>query len=489
MLTKNEITYNAFPNPTLEELMLKREPSNKKPNIIKNAIFNEEKKLNLYLPLNIPIYKKDFYSSVLYDNNKSLARQKKLDNIRKQLNSFSFKPQIYKRKINKDDKMNNIIESIKDNRNKLQEMEEKNQKNLAKLSNSKDSISERPFNIKNLIKEVKEIAKSAALPKYKKEKEKEKERNKFEIAKKFRENAISNKKDSSPFEEFLDVERSRDYLYLQKLILDIEYRNVVDKNLKKNKYEIAKKFRINAISNKKDSSPFEEFLDVEKSRDYIYLQKLVLDIEYRNVVDKNIKPKKEVIYTVNNYDIEDEENENLQNNKNKPIRLFKNKSRNHLIEKISEICSSNNSRINSAHKKNILNEELFIQNSNFEKELLEKNNIKFFHRYQNCLNNIKREEKRHYNNKIFSNSAINQIMKSKNDLEIDKLKYDFTDKIGAIEANNKGFYHKKDPEKKIKEKKEAMSCLNHRIYNAFENDENGKIDTANLFKIEDYIKL
>ena len=428
MLTKNEITYNAFPNPSLEELMLKREPPDRKPNLIKKAIFNEEKKLNLYLPLNIPIYKKDFYSSVLYDNNKSLARQKKLDNIRKQLNSFSFKPEIYKRKkIDKDDKMNNIIESIKENRNKLQEMEEKNQKNLEKLSNSKGKISERPFNIKNLIKKVREIAKSASLQKY--------------------------------------------------------------KNLKKNKYEIAKKFRINAISNKKDSSPFEEFLDVEKSRDYIYLQKLVLDIEYRNVVDKNIKPKKEVIYTVNNYDIEDEENENLQNNKNKPIRLFKNKSRNHLIEKISEICSSNNSRINSAHKKNILNEELFIQNSNFEKELLEKNNIKFFHRYQNCLNNIKREEKRHYNNKIFSNSAINQIMKSKNDLEIDKLKYDFTDQIGAIEAYNKGYFHKKDNEELIKEKKDAIHSLNHRIYNVFVNNENGKIDTTNLYKIEDYIKL
>ncbi len=34
-----------------------------------------------------------------------------------------------------------------------------------------------------------------------------------------------------------------------------------------------------------------------------------------------------------------------------------------------------------------------------------------------------------------------------------------------------------------------MSCLNHRIYNAFENDDNGKIDNNNLFKIEDYIKL
>ncbi len=432
MLTKNEITYNAFPNPSLEELMLKREPLNRKPNLIKKAIFNEEKKLNLYLPLNTPIYKKEFHQSCIYDNNKSLARQKKLENIRKQLNSFSFKPQIYKRKINKDDKMNNIIESIKDNRNKLQEMEEKNQKNLAKLSNSKDSISERPFNIKNLIKEVKEIAKSAALPKYKKEKEKEKERNKFEIAKKFRENAISNKKDSSPFEEFLDVERSRDYLYLQKLILDIEYRNVVDKNL---------------------------------------------------------KPKKEVIYTVKNYELENEEMNNSERNKNQPIRLIKINPKIQLNEKISEICSNNNSRINSAHKNNYLNEELLIQNSNFEKELIEKNNIKFFHRYQKCLNNIKREEKRHYNNKIFSNSAINQIMKSKNDLEIDKLKYDYTDKIGSIEANNKGYIHKKGFEEKIKEKKEAMHSLNHRIYNAYVNNENGKIETTKLFKIEDYIKL
>ena len=428
MLTKNEITYNAFPNPSLEELMLKREPLNRKPNLIKKAIFNEEKKLNLYLPLNIPIYKKEYNQSCIYDNNKSLARQKKLDNIRKQLNSFSFKPQIYKKKINKGDKMNKIIESIKENRSKLQEMEEKNQKNLAKISNSKETISERPFNIKNLVKEVKEIAKSAALPKYKK---------------------IKNK----------------------------------------NKFEIARKFRNNAISNKKDSSSFEEFLDVEKSRDYLYLQKLILDIEFRNVVDINLKPKKDVIYTVSNYDAENDEIDNTQRNKNQPIRLIKNNPKIQLNEKISEICSKNNSRINSAHKSDYLNEELLIQNSNFEKELIEKNNIKFFHKYQNCLNNIKREEKRHYNNKIFSNSAINQIMKSKNDLEIDKLKYDFTDKIGAIEANNKGFYHKKDPEKKIKEKKEAMSCLNHRIYNAFENDENGKIDTANLFKIEDYIKL
>ena len=230
MLTKNEITNVAFPNPTLEELIKQRNPIDKKPNVIKTAIFTNEKKLDLYLPLNIPKYKKEAEKRNLFDYS-TIEKEKKLENIRNQLNNYSYKPSLYKKNVNKDDSLSKIINSIKENRYKLQEMEEKNKKNLEKLTKSKNpNVFKKPFNLENLIKEVKEIAKSVH---FKNKFTKEEMKDKYIMSRKYRDHAIKSKKNSNTVEEFNDLEKSRDYLYLQKLVLNIEYRNVVRKKKKK----------------------------------------------------------------------------------------------------------------------------------------------------------------------------------------------------------------------------------------------------------------
>ena len=407
MLTKNEITNVAFPNPTLEELIKQRNPIDKKPNVIKTAIFTNEKKLDLYLPLNIPKYKKEAEKRNLFDYS-TIEKEKKLENIRNQLNNYSYKPSLYKKNVNKDDSLSKIINSIKENRYKLQEMEEKNKKNLEKLTKSKNpNVFKKPFNLENLIKEVKEIAKS------------------------------------------------------------VHFKNKFTKEEMKDKYIMSRKYRDHAIKSKKNSNTVEEFNDLEKSRDYLYLQKLVLNIEYRNVVRK--KKKKKVFYTANNNEIDKEEFEKTNYIKN-PISIT-------------------NSRINSAKKKSFCDEEdLLIQNNLFEKELLEKRNIKFYQKYKNCLNGIKREENKHYNNKVFNKDLIDLIMKSKNDLEIDKLKYDYNDKIGIIEANNQIILNKPN-DNQSRNKHKSINSVTEKMNTAYYNNEMGRLDSTNKYNIEDFIQL
>ena len=53
MLTRYEITNIAFPNPSISELLLQREPPDRKPNVIRKTIMNERNRLNIYLPLNL----------------------------------------------------------------------------------------------------------------------------------------------------------------------------------------------------------------------------------------------------------------------------------------------------------------------------------------------------------------------------------------------------------------------------------------------------
>ena len=431
MLTKNEITNVAFPNPTLEELIKQRNPIDKKPNVIKTAIFTNEKKLDLYLPLNIPKYKKEAEKRNLFDYS-TIEKEKKLENIRNQLNNYSYKPSLYKKNVNKDDSLSKIINSIKENRYKLQEMEEKNKKNLEKLTKSKNpNVFKKPFNLENLIKEVKEIAKS------------------------------------------------------------VHFKNKFTKEEMKDKYIMSRKYRDHAIKSKKNSNTVEEFNDLEKSRDYLYLQKLVLNIEYRNVVRK--KKKKKVYYTANNNEIDKEEFEKTNHIKN-PIKLIKYLSpKQKMFERINTICSTENSitnsRINSAKKKSFCDEEdLLIQNSLFEKELLEKRNIKFYQKYKNCLNGIKREENKHYSNKVFNKDLIDLIMKSKNDLEIDKLKYDYNDKIGIIEANNQIILNKPN-DNQSRNKHKTLNSVTDKMNTAYYNNEMGRLDSTNKYNIEDFIQL
>ena len=414
MLTKNEIT-KPFPNPTLGELISLHIEPKKKENIIKTTVLKEEIPLNLYLPLILPKVVKPSEKRILYDHEKILEKEKKLEEIRKQQNNFPFKPNINKeiiKKSNSEDKFSEIINSITENKLKFKEIEERNKRNY----------NVKPFNLKKLVKKVRTITKSV------------------------------------------------DSIFKHKI---------------KNKYEFANNFRQHAISKKKDSTPVDEFYGIQKSRDYIHLQKINLNGEYDNMIHKIIIPKKKIImYNSNDYDIMDQEN--LNKNKSKHNR---NVSKKDLYRSINYICSRNKNCIESNNFSD--DYDIINKNKNYEKDLLERKNIKFFHRYQNILRNLKSEETKHYKNKIFNKDDIDKIMKSKNLLEYDKLKYDFAFKIGSLEAINRNPLkkYKKSRNEILKEKKELITnTIEGKVNTAINNLDEGKRESKH-YKIEDFIKL
>jgi hypothetical protein len=265
---------------------------------------------------------------------------------------------------------------------------------------------------------------------------------------------------------------------------------IISYNPVHNKFEVANIYKEHAISKKKKSRPVDDFYELEKNRDFLFLQKLILNLEYENIVNRNLKKKnKDILYIANNYEEDDFKDDLLLNNKT--INLCSNTvlSKNDLYKKINKICSSKISRNNSSTKRDYDNEDLISKQRHFEKDLLERRNIKFFHRYKNYMKNIKKEENRHYTLKIFNKRSIDQIIKSKNDLELDKLKYEYSNKIGSIEAktmsgNTKHIRNKNKFE--IKHKK--YNSMNKKIKTALFNNEIGKLETQK-YNIEDFIEL
>ncbi len=208
-------------------------------------------------------------------------------------------------------------------------------------------------------------------------------------------------------------------------------------------------------------------------------RKLLEDIIKKFIENKGIKKP----------EINKEEFEKLNEEKSKTIFNNYTPSKINLFKKISCLTSGDLSRNNSGIKKSFFDDnELIKEQKNFEKDLLERRNIKFYHRYKNCLNTLKKEKVKHINNRIFDKQSIDSIMKSRNDLEIDKLKYDYT-KIGTIEAINKTAFSRQKMLIDLKEKKEkAMNKVNNKIQTAIFNHDIGKI-SSKTYNLEDYIKL
>ena len=418
MLTKNELL-KKFPNPSLEDLKKDRVPIQQKKNIIKNAILKEEVPLNLYLPLTLPRVKKEPEKRKLYDHNKEIEKKKKLEKMRNELNNFSHRPILHKiNKTESEKELSNLLKFLKENKEKNKEIEEKILENMKS----------KPFNLKQLIKKVRNITKSV------------------------------------------------DSIFKYKI---------------NNKYEFAKNFRKHAISYKKNSTPVDEFYDIQRSRDFIHLQKIFLNNEYYNLMSRKTKPeKKDLMYTVSDYQIY---NPDSEKNKNETTRNKKNISKSDLFRSVNFICSRNNSKKNYLEQyKNFYSddEQQINQKKNFENDLLERKNIKFFHRYKNYKRILKSEEARHYNNKIFNKKEIEKLMKIRNDLEYDKLKYDYAFKIGTIEAINRNVVPKStlNREELLKRKKEKIAnTIENKVQSALNNYEVGKL-VKTTYNIEDYIK-
>ena len=140
-------------------------------------------------------------------------------------------------------------------------------------------------------------------------------------------------------------------------------------------------------------------------------------------------------------------------------------SRRNLQEKINKICST--FTISNKIYQTEISKTLEIENKNkddFDKDLQEKNHILFLNRYQNNKKAIKKEENKHFNKMIFNKNQIEQLIESKNHLFIDKLKYDYQEKMSNLGV------------KKISEKRTHIN----------NNDE--KIKNKNLKKIKKLVK-
>ncbi len=261
-----------------------------RPNLIKKSILKEKENLNLYLPLNIPFYKKDIESNVLnkqknkklitknnenINNNEIYSKKLIIDKIKQK----KYVEYLYEdpNKINITDYVKNIRLDIKNEHKKLIKLEKENNENIYKLNGDKktDAV---PFNLNKLKKKVHDIVKS----------------------------------------------------------VDVDFKHKI-----KDKYKLANNYKEHAILKKKNSKTYDDFCQVEKSRDILFLQKVILNIEYNNVVNKNkskISKNDDIFYRAGNYLINEniDYKKNNSNNKENKLKM----SRRNLQEKINKICST-----------------------------------------------------------------------------------------------------------------------------------------------------
>ena len=426
MLTKEEIVEKFSPN----DNSLINDSLDKKENIIKTALIKEKYHLNLYLPLNIPIIKKERKKENLYDKEKLFEKGKKLEELKIKLNTYSHKPNINKTILlpSKNKEIVEIIKSLSEKKRVFKEINKKNDKKIEKLTEINghyNIIRGKKFHLNNLIKKVKKITKSV---------------------------------DS----------------------------NIKKKNLKEN--HIIEMYKRKFLSNKKDPKAIQELETIRKNRENILLKKMILNIEYDNVVNRNKNEKKNnvLMYTVNNYETY-KENEKKMNNLSRNI--FKCYSKRDFFKERDLLKKK------LTQKQKFYSEEESNSNSNskiynYESELLERKNNSFFNKYNNCLRKLKDEEIKHYNNKVFKKCDIEKIMKSKNDLEIDKLKYDYSFNIGQMEYLNKtsSLMKKKMNLDIVKKKKEiSHNKIENKLNTAFKNEITGLIGNKQ-YEIEEYLK-
>ena len=427
-----------------------------RPNLIKKSILKEKENLNLYLPLNIPFYKKDIESNVLnkqknkklitknnenINNNEIYSKKLILDKIKQK----KYVEYLYEdpNKINITDYVKNIRLDIKNEHKKLSKLEKENNENIYKLNGDKktDAV---PFNLNKLKKKVHDIVKS----------------------------------------------------------VDVDFKHKI-----KDKYKLANNYKEHAISKKKNSKTYDDFCQVEKSRDILFLQKVILNIEYNNVVNKNkskISKNDDIFYRAGNYLINEniDYKKNNSNNKENKLKM----SRRNLQEKINKICSTytisnkiyhtestdlTNEKENN--KENEISKTLEIENKDdFDKDLQEKNHILFLNRYQNNKKAIKKEENKHFNKMIFNKNQIEQLIESKNHLFINKLKYDYQEKmsnLGVKKISEKRTYINNNDEKIKSKNLKKIKKIGKKIYIVVEDEEDGNKSNLNQYSLENYIKL
>ena len=441
MLSKNQVLFGFLPK--IPPLSIENKET--RPNIIKKAVINNKSEINLYLPFNKIIYKKELKEHRLTDlyykkeeNNKKSEKIKKENHIKsfsnENLNHKKRKKLLLEGDFDLEETIHNIRNLIKNEREKINKIENHVIKNT--LNYGEQGVEyQKPFHINELKKKVHEIVK--------------------------------------------DVHS--DY---------------------KQKYNLVFKFKHHAIENKKNTRVLTDFFESEKSKDNLYMQKINLNNEFNNVVvsyEKNKNDPLNIFYKANSFDVTNYKKHFItETNENQNNKSIKNYNKNKLFEKIKKITSE------KKYENNILNNEKIIEKLKEEKEniknnkikqseLINNNNFNYIQKYHKTLKKIDKEKQIHKHKKVFSDEQIDKIIESRNQLNINKLMNDYKEKIREIDkhkitktnSNTKMNIVRniqKEKERIFKKKTGIINKLNTAIYNNI----NGNIGVS-LCNIEDYI--
>ena len=444
MLSRNQVLFGILPK--ISPLSIENKET--RPNIIKKSIINNKSEINLYLPFNKILYKKEFKKSRLSDlyykkENKAEIKKENLISHKKSFSNGNLNQNYTNPKRKKlllegdfdlDETIHKIRNLIKNEREKINKIENNVNKNT--LNYGEQGVEyQRPFHINELKKKVNEIVK--------------------------------------------DVHS--DY---------------------KQKYNLVFKFKHHAIENKKNTRVLTDFFESEKSKDNLYMQKINLNNEFNNVIVKYEKNKDDplnIFYKVNSIDIFDNNKKhfNTELNENQNNKSIKNNKK-QLYDKIKEITSE------KKFENNILNNEKIIEKLKEEKEniknnkikqseFLNNNNFNFIQKYHKTLKKIDKEKQIHKHKKVFSNDQIDKLIKSRNQLDINKLMNDYKEKLREINKHKitkENSNTKMNIVRNLQEEKERIFNKKNGIINklntAIYNNINGNIGVS-LYNIEDYI--
>ena len=299
--------------------------------------------------------------------------------------------------------------------------------------------------------------------------------------------------------------------------------NEVKKNkekCEKNRSEKIKNYFNHALQKKINPKSIDMLYSIDHSRNDIHLQKLVLNIEYKNEVTNKKKFKKdEKVNFVLNEKVFNLVREKLKNKNSRTRNLIAQFSLNNFqykteLPSLTHTSKSNGStRINSEHIKRIfkrdqtrkrttvtLKNEQELSNqvlhteekTNQEKEdnyskVLGFDSELFAEKYKNIYTIVNNEIVSHYQKKVLSKDEIDFLTKNRMELLIDKLKDEYIDKYNKyIEKQIGNNFAKRNKEKLIKNNpniKESIFRKNNDI--PLKTEEQKEIIKSKLHKILD----
>lgn len=257
----------------------------------------------------------------------------------------------------------------------------------------------------------------------------------------------------------------------------------------RSKEQIALKYRLHCIANKKDSSSVEDFLRLEKSIDNMNLLKVILNVEYDNIFNGEKKARHSTVKKgiSSSYAKALEEYRRMQREiELKEIHRKSNKSKSSSKRKGSRSNTGKQTELSDQNEGSVLITEVDKK----KKDVFRFDQKYYFDKYQKCLSNFLIEEKTHQNKMVFTSNEISNIMKSKKAIVLDGLKKDYVHKFNqnvelAMKIEQKGGELFREIE--LKHREQQQRRVGNKINQAFVFNEEGNINSMRN-QIKDHIK-